>query len=63
MNDFHMMNLATDLAAERRAEADRARLARTARTQDYARRQVEAAQHPHHRGISLGSLFQRVAFR
>ena len=62
MNDFHMMNLANDLAAERRAEADRARLAHTAKTQTRARRQGEAGQHPHHRGISLGSLFHRVAF-
>ena len=61
MNDFHMMSLANDIVATRRAEADRARLARSSRSQDSGRPRVERTRRPRRANSSLGALFHRVA--
>lgn len=63
MNDFHLLNLANATISERRAEADRQRLAHAANSAGGpVRTASEAPQHsllrPHPR---LGSLFTRLA--
>jgi hypothetical protein len=62
MNDFHMTSLASSRIAERRAEADRSRLARTADSEATTRR---SSGRPHRRDhgtrASLATFFGRVA--
>jgi hypothetical protein len=62
MNDFQMMTLANDFAAERRAEADRHRLARSGRTESAASRPAPRTRRATVRRTSLSNLIHRVAF-
>ena len=58
MNDFHMSTLAAGRVDEFRAEADRHRMARTAKPQ----REPSQAEDSHHpRRFRLGSLLRRAA--
>lgn len=61
MNDYQLMNLANDIMAERRAEADRSRLARSA-AEVTAHRRSARTHAPRRAGASLSALFHRVAF-
>ena len=63
MNHQHMMTLANDFAAERRAEADRHRLARSARAETALSRPAPRTRRASVRRASLSTLFHRVAFR
>jgi hypothetical protein len=57
MNDFHMSHLATGRIDELRAEADRHRMARTAKPQ----LDSPKAEHSHHpRRFTLSSLLRRA---
>ena len=62
MNDFHMTSLSSSRIAERRAEADRSRLARSANGEASTRRSAGRS-HRRDRGprASLATLFGRVA--
>jgi hypothetical protein len=62
MNDFHLMNFANEKAAQRRAEADRYRLALGSRGQQAHPRRQGGSRRQAERG-SLSSLFHRLAFR
>ncbi len=61
MNDFHMMNLANDIVAQRRAEADRSRLARTAHADLAPERRSARTPQSRRSSASLSALFHRVA--
>ncbi|MGD8485762.1 MAG: hypothetical protein PVG27_07770 [Chloroflexota bacterium] len=63
MNDFHLMSLVDTAIAERRAEADRQRLARTARAAGHARAgAIEAPGRPRAgQRRTLGAILGRVA--
>jgi hypothetical protein len=62
MNHHHMMALANENTAIRRAEADRARLARTARSSgNETGRSTTGTRQARRHGLSLGSLLHRVA--
>jgi len=65
MNDFHMINLANTTISERRAEADRHRLARAASTaQGTAGNASDSDQQPLSRPrLGLGSFFGRPVLR
>jgi len=61
MNDFHMMNLANDIVATRRAEADRSRLVRSGHAETATKRSPNRARQHHRSTASLSALFHRVA--
>ena len=60
MNQHHMMALDNETMATRRAEADRARLARSGHRRADAARSATRTRPARH-GFSLGSLLHRVA--
>jgi hypothetical protein len=62
MNDYQMMNLANDIVAQRRAEADRSRLVRSAHAET-ATKPRRSRSHQRQGGprFSLNTLFHRVA--
>lgn len=62
MNDYLMTNLANDLVATRRAEADRSRLARSG-AESAGQRRSARTRAPRRAGASLGALFHRFSFR
>ena len=62
MNDFHLINLANSTVSERRAEADRHRLARAAQASSGASADPEQQSPPRPR-IALGSFIGRLALR
>ena len=61
MNDFQMMSLANDIVADRRDEADRARLARSGRSQDVRRGEGGRTRQSRRANGPLGALLHRVA--
>jgi hypothetical protein len=61
MNDFHLMNLANDRLTERRAEADRSRLARSSSTEASTTRRLARTWQPRRSTSALSTLFHRVA--
>ena len=65
MHDQHMMTLANDFVAERRAEADRHRLVRSAQTETEtaSSRPSPRTRRATVRRVQLSNLFHRVAFR
>ncbi len=61
MNDFHMMNLANDRIAERRADADRSRLVHLGHAENTTRRREPRTRRLGGLVPTLGSLLHRVA--
>lgn len=61
MNDFHMITLANDFVATRRAEADRARLVRSARDHADAGKRSRRSVRTSRPGTSLAALLGRLA--
>ena len=60
MNDFQMMSLANDTMATRRAEADRARLARSGQADTGAGRRLPRTRQSRRPVAALGAVLHRV---